>query len=52
MSGDPTFSGFAAATMIVVATAVIGSLTVLPALRLRNELSEKRAPVNPLVYDV
>jgi uncharacterized membrane protein YdfJ with MMPL/SSD domain len=32
ISGDKTFSGFAAATMIVVATSVIGSLTVLPAL--------------------
>ena len=32
ISGDKTFSGFAAAAMIVVATSVIGSLTVLPAL--------------------
>jgi RND superfamily putative drug exporter len=32
LSGDKTFEGFAAATMIVVATSVLGSLTVLPAL--------------------
>ena len=32
ISGDKTFSGFAAATILVVATSVLGSLTVLPAL--------------------
>jgi uncharacterized membrane protein YdfJ with MMPL/SSD domain len=31
-TGDPTFSGFGTATMLVVAVAVLGSLTVLPAL--------------------
>ena len=31
LTGDPTFKGFGAATIIVVAVAVIGSLTVLPA---------------------
>jgi uncharacterized membrane protein YdfJ with MMPL/SSD domain len=31
-TGDPTFSGFGIATMLVVAVAVLGSLTVLPAL--------------------
>lgn len=32
VSGDPTFTSFSIATMIVVAVAMIGSLTVLPAL--------------------
>jgi uncharacterized membrane protein YdfJ with MMPL/SSD domain len=32
LTGDPTFAGFGLATMMVVAVAVIGSLTVLPAL--------------------
>ena len=32
LSGDKTFTSFAVATMLVVATSVIGSLTVLPAL--------------------
>jgi RND superfamily putative drug exporter len=31
LTGDPTFKGFGAATIIVVGVAVIGSLTVLPA---------------------
>ena len=31
LTGDPTFKGFGAATILVVAVAVIGSLTVLPA---------------------
>ena len=31
LTGDPTFTGFGAATIIVVGVAVIGSLTVLPA---------------------
>jgi uncharacterized membrane protein YdfJ with MMPL/SSD domain len=32
LTGDPTFTGFGLATMTVVAVAVVGSLTVLPAL--------------------
>jgi uncharacterized membrane protein YdfJ with MMPL/SSD domain len=46
ISGDKTFSGFAAATMIVVATAVLGSLTVLPALlsRLGDKVNKGRVP--------
>jgi RND superfamily putative drug exporter len=32
LTGDPTFRGFGIATMLVVAVAVIGSLTVLPAM--------------------
>jgi uncharacterized membrane protein YdfJ with MMPL/SSD domain len=32
LTGDPTFRGFGAATIIVVAVAVLGSLTVLPAM--------------------
>ena len=32
LTGDPTFKGFGAATIIVVACAVLGSLTVLPAM--------------------
>src|SRR4029453_2118275 len=32
LTGDPTFAGFGLATMTVVAVAVLGSLTVLPAL--------------------
>jgi uncharacterized membrane protein YdfJ with MMPL/SSD domain len=32
LTGDPTFTGFGLATMTVVAVAVLGSLTVLPAL--------------------
>jgi uncharacterized membrane protein YdfJ with MMPL/SSD domain len=32
LTGDPTFSGFGLATLLVVAVAVLGSLTVLPAL--------------------
>ena len=31
LTGDPTFKGFGAATILVVAVAVLGSLTVLPA---------------------
>jgi uncharacterized membrane protein YdfJ with MMPL/SSD domain len=46
ISGDKTFSGFAAATMIVVATSVIGSLTVLPALlsKLGDRVNKGRVP--------
>jgi uncharacterized membrane protein YdfJ with MMPL/SSD domain len=32
LTGDPTFKGFGIATMLVVAVAVVGSLTVLPAM--------------------
>ena len=32
LTGDPTFEGFGVATIIVVAVAVLGSLTVLPAM--------------------
>jgi uncharacterized membrane protein YdfJ with MMPL/SSD domain len=32
LMGDPTFAGFGIATILVVAVAVVGSLTVLPAL--------------------
>jgi uncharacterized membrane protein YdfJ with MMPL/SSD domain len=32
LTGDPTFKGFGAATILVVAIAVLGSLTVLPAM--------------------
>jgi uncharacterized membrane protein YdfJ with MMPL/SSD domain len=32
LTGDPTFKGFGAATILVVAMAVLGSLTVLPAM--------------------
>ena len=46
ISGDKTFSGFAAATMIVVATSVIGSLTVLPALlsKLGDRVNKGKVP--------
>jgi uncharacterized membrane protein YdfJ with MMPL/SSD domain len=46
ISGDKTFSGFAAATMLVVATSVIGSLTVLPALlsKLGDRVNNGKVP--------
>jgi uncharacterized membrane protein YdfJ with MMPL/SSD domain len=46
LSGDQTFESFAAATMIVVATAVLGSLTVLPALlsKLGDRVNRGRVP--------
>jgi len=46
ISGDKTFEGFAAATMIVVATSVIGSLTVLPAAlsKLGDRVNKGRVP--------
>ena len=46
ISGDKTFEGFAAATMIVVATSVIGSLTVLPAVlsKLGDKVNKGRVP--------
>jgi uncharacterized membrane protein YdfJ with MMPL/SSD domain len=45
-AGDPTFSSFALATMMVVAIAVVGSLTVLPALlsRLGDRVNRLRVP--------
>jgi uncharacterized membrane protein YdfJ with MMPL/SSD domain len=46
ISGDKTFSSFAAATIIVVATSVIGSLTVLPAVlsKLGDRVNKGRVP--------
>jgi uncharacterized membrane protein YdfJ with MMPL/SSD domain len=46
ISGDKTFSGFAVATMLVVATSVLGSLTVLPALlsKLGDGVNRGRVP--------
>jgi uncharacterized membrane protein YdfJ with MMPL/SSD domain len=45
-AGDPTFSSFALATIIVVAIAVLGSLTVLPALlaKLGDRVNKLRVP--------
>jgi RND superfamily putative drug exporter len=45
-TGDPTFSSFALATIIVVAMAVLGSLTVLPALlaKLGDRVNKGRVP--------
>jgi RND superfamily putative drug exporter len=46
ISGDNTFEGFAAATILVVATSVLGSLTVLPALlsKLGDRVNKGRVP--------
>jgi uncharacterized membrane protein YdfJ with MMPL/SSD domain len=46
ISGDKTFEGFAAATILVVATSVLGSLTVLPALlsKLGDRVNKGRVP--------
>jgi uncharacterized membrane protein YdfJ with MMPL/SSD domain len=46
VTGDKTFSSFAVATMIVVAIAMLGSLTVLPALlsRLGDRVDRLRVP--------
>ena len=46
LTGDPTFSSFALATMVVVAIAVLGSLTLLPALlsRLGDNVDRLRVP--------
>ena len=46
ISGDKTFSGFAVATILVVATSVLGSLTVLPALlsKLGDRVNKGRVP--------
>src|SRR5262245_24699810 len=47
LAGDPTFSSFAMATILVVAIAVMGSLTVLPALlsRLGDKVNKARVPL-------
>jgi uncharacterized membrane protein YdfJ with MMPL/SSD domain len=49
ISGDKTFEGFAAATILVVATSVIGSLTVLPALlsKLGDRVNKGKVPFLP-----
>ena len=46
-AGDPTFSSFAVATIMVVAIAVLGSLTVLPALlaKLGDRVNKLRVPL-------
>jgi uncharacterized membrane protein YdfJ with MMPL/SSD domain len=46
LTGDPTFSSFAMGTIIVVAIAVLGSLTVLPALlsKLGDRVDKARVP--------
>jgi uncharacterized membrane protein YdfJ with MMPL/SSD domain len=46
ISGDKTFEGFAAATILVVAISVLGSLTVLPALlsKLGDRVNKGRVP--------
>jgi RND superfamily putative drug exporter len=46
ISGDKTFEGFAAATMLVVAISVLGSLTVLPAVlsKLGDRVNKGRVP--------
>ena len=46
ISGDKTFEGFAVATILVVATSVLGSLTVLPALlsKLGDRVNRGRVP--------
>jgi RND superfamily putative drug exporter len=45
-TGDPTFSGFATGTIIVVAVAMLGSLTVLPAVlsKLGDNVMKGRVP--------
>jgi uncharacterized membrane protein YdfJ with MMPL/SSD domain len=47
LTGDKTFSSFAMATIMVVAIAVLGSLTVLPALlsRLGDRVNKARVPL-------
>ena len=47
LTGDPVFSSFAMATILVVAIAVLGSLTVLPALlsRLGDRVNKARVPL-------
>ena len=48
--GDKTFASFGVATMMVVAVAMLGSLTVLPALlsRLGDRVDKVRVPPSPL----
>ena len=45
-AGDPSFSSFALATIMVVAIAMLGSLTVLPALlsKLGDRIEKGRVP--------
>jgi uncharacterized membrane protein YdfJ with MMPL/SSD domain/pimeloyl-ACP methyl ester carboxylesterase len=47
LTGDPTFISFGVATIMVVAVAVLGSLTVLPALlsRLGDKVDRLRVPL-------
>ncbi len=47
LTGDTTFASFGVATILVVATAVLGSLTVLPALlsRLGDKVDRLRVPL-------
>ena len=47
VTGDPTFASFGVATMIVVAVAMLGSLTVLPALlsRLGDRVDRLHVPL-------
>jgi uncharacterized membrane protein YdfJ with MMPL/SSD domain len=47
LTGDPTFASLALATILVVAVAVLGSLTVLPALlsRLGDKVDRGRVPL-------
>jgi uncharacterized membrane protein YdfJ with MMPL/SSD domain len=47
LTGDKAFSSFAVATIMVVATAALGSLTVLPALlsRLGDRVNKARVPL-------
>ena len=46
LTGDPTFSSFALGTILVVAIAVLGSLTLLPALlsKLGDRVNKARVP--------
>ena len=47
LTGDPTFSSFATGTIIVVAVAMLGSITVLPALlsKLGDKVMKGRVPI-------
>jgi uncharacterized membrane protein YdfJ with MMPL/SSD domain len=47
LSGDPTFESIAVGTMVVVACAIVGSLTVLPALmyKLGDRVEKGRIPI-------
>jgi uncharacterized membrane protein YdfJ with MMPL/SSD domain len=46
LTGDPTFASFGIATMTVVAVAMVGSLTVLPAVlsKLGDNVDRGRVP--------